>query len=133
MRRIGAVAAMLMVAGCSAGPALPAADQAVERFRKQYEARQFAEIYREAAPEFRLGTPEADLVKQMSQWREGLGSFRSAPPSGWRLRDGGRVLHLVFDSTFEKGKAMEKFAFKVDGSKVALLEYEVEAAGAPAQ
>jgi hypothetical protein len=115
----------LVLSACSAGADKSAAEAGVERFHEMFDAGRYAEIYRQAAPEFRQSSPEAGAVNFMRTVHERLGLVRSTVQQGWRVNfvQGGNVVILSYQTEFERAHGVETFTFRVNGASAQLIGY----------
>jgi hypothetical protein len=112
---------------CGCGKSRAEAEAAVAKFRVRLGSGQYAEIYRDATPEFREKITEPEFAKMMEGVAKKLGRFRSASLQSWNLNfgTGGRTITLGFASVYEKGKAQETFGWKGSGDGMALQGYNI--------
>jgi len=121
--------AALVLASCSTGQDVPAAEREATKFRQMLATGQYAEIYRGSAEEMRQATPEPDLTGLLEAVNTNLGKFESAPAPAWKEQEQGgkQFVSLEYDSKYERGTAKEKFVFRIDAGKATLAGYEVDA------
>ena len=127
MRRFLAGAALLALAGCSAGADLPVARAGVDKVHSQLNGGQCAEIRDQASTEFKELSSAESWKTVCDQLAAGLGKFVSLAQVGWNDEVGtnGHIIRINYDSEFEKGKAQEQFLFRIDGGKAVLVGYHV--------
>lgn len=117
----------LGLAGCSAGQDKSAAEGGVQRFREMLGAGRYAEIYRNAGPEFRQNGSEESAVRFFQSVRERLGAVRTANQTGWRVNygNGGSVTVLNYATEFERGRGTEEFVYRVEAGQPVLIGYHI--------
>lgn len=127
MRKFLMGAAVLALAGCSAGTDLPIARAGVDKVHGQLNGGRCAEIRDQASSDFKELTSAESWKTTCDQLAAGLGKFVSLAQTGWNDEVGtnGHIIRLNYDSEFEKGKAQEQFLFRIDGGKAVLVGYHV--------
>jgi len=136
---MGVVAAVLVVAipivATSCERARDAAEVASQEFRMRLARGAYAEIVQSATPEFRSSTTESAFAKAMEDVKERLGGWQSSEEPTWRVLAGtrGQTVTLVYDSRFERGKAIEEFVWRVERGRPILGGYHVKSYAAVAQ
>jgi hypothetical protein len=96
-------------------------------FRDRTTRQAYAEIYRDAAPEFRQTTTEGEFVKFMTALDRRLGRWQSAGDPSWNVTrgTGGQTVRLTYQSQFIKGSATEQFAWRIEHGAAVLLGYHI--------
>jgi len=113
MNKLSLAVAAVALSSCSGGENLDLADKAVERFHQQLNAGEFNAIYTQASPALRSATSQGDLIKLLTAIRSKLGPFKSGTRNSWRVNYGTNANTVIlFDSTYERGKAQETFTFE---------------------
>jgi Protein of unknown function (DUF4019) len=103
----------------------------VERVTDEIAAGQDAEVYREAAEEWRAAVSEDENGKILSRVRERLGRVESRALHTGREQQSadpplsGHALELVYQTRFERGNAIEKFTLLERGGQWLLAGYTV--------
>jgi Protein of unknown function (DUF4019) len=109
----------------------PGARATVERVTDEIAAGQDAEVYREAAEEWRAAVSEDENGKILARVRERLGRVESRALHTGREQQSadpplsGHALELVYQTRFERGNAMEKFTLLERGGQWLLAGYTV--------
>jgi ribosomal protein S27AE len=99
----------------------------IELFHERMNAGHFDEMYDDAHPAFRHALSRQEWLRHMQETREQYGLYRARRVSTLDVIMGAPVqVHVVYDSTFEKGDATERFSFARDGDKFQLLIYGVQ-------
>ncbi|MEP9357673.1 hypothetical protein [Sphingomonas sp. KR3-1] len=131
MRILGMSAAVLALAGCSIGKAVPAAEDAATSFHHMLNAGRFADTYAQAAPDLRAATPQDKWLKRLGAVHARLGREQWAKTAGWNdnFTNGRHFVVLDQDVQYEHGLAREKLTFRIDGEKPSLAGYRVSADG----
>ena len=125
MNKLALAATAVVLSSCSGGENLAAADKAVERFHQQLNAGQLDMIYAESAPAMKSATSKDEMVKLLTAVRSKLGTYKSGTRNSWGVNYGTNASTVIlFDSTYEKGKAQETFTFK-NGPKAPLIGYNI--------
>jgi hypothetical protein len=119
-------AVVLIASACS--KSREAANAATTQFRERFGAGQYAQIYRDAAPEFRDSITEFEFGQMMIRLSNKLGRFRSASQRSWNVHfgTGGRTITLGFASEFEKASAVEAFVWRSQGDALVLQVYKID-------
>jgi len=127
MRKFLTGAALLALAGCSAGADLPVARAGVDKLHAQFNGAKCPEIRDQASTEFKDLSSAESWQTMCDQLTAGLGKFVSLAQTGWNDEVGtnGHIIRLNYDSVFEKGKAQEQFLYRIDGNKAVLVGYHV--------
>jgi len=124
---MAALAAGLLVGGCSMKEDMAAGDKAVAAFHQALDAGQFQQIWAGSAPDMKAATPQDRLVALLDAVHGGLGRFKSGSQVGFNdnVSTGGHVLSLAYQSQYEKGPAQEQFVFRIEGGKAVLAGYHI--------
>ena len=127
MRRWLMAAPLLALAGCSIGKDVPIAEQGAVALHKQYNDGKCANIRKDSAPEFKGMSTDKGWQFVCDQLTTGLGKFQSSKQTGWQdqIMNGDHRISIVYDSTFEKGKAREEFLYRIQDGKGILLGYHI--------
>jgi hypothetical protein len=129
-----ALLAFVFAAGCAVDERrdIPAGAQAtVDRVTEDIEAGRDAKVYAEAADEWRASVSADDSAKRLAQVRERLGRVESRALHTGREQQSadpplsGHALELVYQTSFERGSAMEKFTLLERGGNWMLAGYTV--------
>ena len=126
-KKCWAILCLLVLVACSGSAD---AQRAVAEFRARAAQKLYGEIYGSAAQEFRDATSEEQFMQFMAGLDRKLGSWQSAPDPQWLDRRGpaGHIVTLTYDSTFERGPAVEQFTWRIEDSEAVLLGYNVNSA-----
>jgi hypothetical protein len=124
----------LAAGGCSAGADKGTATAAVAEFRQLSDAGRFADIWRGGAAELKASTSEAELVRVLSGLQSHYGNFRSASETNfaWNSSNGIVQVTLEYASEFERGRANERFIYRIDNGAASLVGYNRSAANGAA-
>ena len=134
MRNGFILAAALAAGGCSAGADKSKATAAVAEFRQRADAGRFAEIWRAGAAELKASTSEAELVRVLGGLHAHYGAFRSASETNWHWNssNGNVQVTLEYASAFERGRANERFVYRIGDGAALLMGYNRSAAAGAA-
>ncbi|GAA5163067.1 hypothetical protein [Viridibacterium curvum] len=99
------------------------AEQVVPQFHLAYMDQVYASIYNSAAPDMRLFMPQHEFVAYMEGIRRKMGQVQAAKRSDATAV--GNVVTLRYNTTYEKGPAVEEFTVRVSGKDAALLGYRM--------
>ena len=126
MRYISAIAAVLVLGGCSMGQDLSSGGAAVDAFHRQLDAGQFAAIESASGPEIKATA--GSFASILEQIHARLGNVKSSTRTGFndRLDNGDHRLELMYDTKFERGDGGEEFVFRMVGGKPVLIGYHVK-------
>jgi hypothetical protein len=129
-----ALSAFVFAAGCAVDERrdIPAGAQAtVDRVTEDIEAGRDAKVYAEAADEWRAAVSADENGKILSRVRERLGRVESRALHTGREQQSadpplsGHALELVYQTSFERGSATEKFTLLERGGQWMLAGYTV--------
>ena len=125
--RILLIALMMSLGACSGGKDLARSEQAIARFHEQLNSNQFDEIYKNASPEWKGASSQADSQKLFAAVRKKLGPFQSGKQVGWRANygTGGSTVVVQYDSKYEKGAATEIFTYRPSDPTPVLIGYNI--------
>lgn len=115
----------VFMSGCYMTQGLEAADKAVSKFHKQYNAQKYAEIFDESGVEFKGIYDKQKVIASFEKIRNGMGRVVSSSRSGWAVnRSGdGAIATVNFVTEFENGEGKERFVFSVREDGVELVDY----------
>jgi hypothetical protein len=121
-----AFAVILGLCGCGLKKDTKAAETEIERFHQHWNADEFKAIYDEAHPAFRNKSAE-DIVATFTRVKGVYGPFKSATKRSWGFNSDKGVsdIKLKYDSTYDRGSAVEAFVYRMVGGKASLLSYEI--------
>jgi hypothetical protein len=114
------VVATAFFAGCSS---VKTAETAAARFHRQFNDRQFAQIYAEAGDALKKEFTEQEMIDKLQGIYDELGAEKSANETSWKVANGWTFLD--YSTEFEKGKRAERFIYSMDGDKAVLATYKI--------
>lgn len=119
--------AAIVLSGCSPAKDTKEAEQAVAQFRSQMASGLLADIYAEAAPEWRSSVSRSDSDAFLGAVTRKLGAFKSSTQTGWRdsVDTRGHTVVLQYHTAFEGGGADETFTILLNGEKGTLAGYHI--------
>lgn len=114
---------------CHAYQDYKVADNAVTNFHAHLDAEEYAEIYAASDPEFKKVTTEAEFRAILEAIHRKLGKVKASSSTGvnvnWDTSEG-TLVHQSYATTFEEGKATERFVWRPKGSDVLLYGYNIQ-------
>ena len=123
------VALILATILCSCGLSKDkeAAEKAVEKFHQQYNEKKDADIYSDAAPEFRSSINVPEYNNFVGTIRSKMGAYKTSAESGSRTSatTNGTFVTLHYKSQFEHSEGTEDFIFIISGGTPKLQRYDV--------
>jgi hypothetical protein len=121
-----ALATILVLSGCGLKKDTKAADAAIERFHQHWNADEFKAIYDEANANFRNKSAE-ETAATFARVKGVYGQFKSATRRSWGFNSDKGVsdIKLKYDSTYDRGSAVEAFVYRMAGDKALLTSYEI--------
>lgn len=121
------VAAMLVVAACTGGENLAAAEKEIGRFHANLNAGEFTRIHEGAGPQWKQTTSKTDAESIFRAIRTKLGPYEAGKQNGWRVNygTGGTLVVVRYESHFQKGDAIETFTFRRSGDNAQLVGYNI--------
>ena len=125
--RAAAAGLALILAGCSAGKDLAAAQQAVTTFHQQMNAAAFDAIYDASSADWQKATARAASAQFLGAVHTKLGNFVSGNTVGWaeNVNTNGTFMTLNYQSKYAGGDAAEHFLYRIDGGKLQLVGYNI--------
>ena len=129
------VSCLLLFSSCAVDERrdVPAAAQAtVERVTEDIAAGRDEKVYGEAAPEWRARVSADENARILARVRERLGRVESRALHTGREQQSadpplsGHTLELTYQTSFERGSAMEKFTLLERGGQWLLAGYSVD-------
>jgi hypothetical protein len=121
-----ALAVLLPFSGCGLKKDTKAAEAEIDRFHQHWNADEFKAIYDESHANFRNKSVEetkATFERVKGVW----GQFKSATKRSWGINtnNGMTDVKLKYDSTYDRGMAVEAFVYRMTGGKPMLTSYEI--------
>lgn len=125
---IGAIIVCLAAQGCVFKKAKQVSESCVNTFHQELNDAKFTEMYAATTDGFKSTGSESEFIKFMSAVHQKLGAYESSKQISWRVNAGFKktVAVVKYESTFEKGKAVETFAVIVSGESAAIQGYLIE-------
>jgi hypothetical protein len=125
MRKMAAVMACGLLAGCSMNKDIFAADAGISKFHQDLNAARFDEIYTESGAE--LSTTQAALIQFLSAVHRKLGNFQSGSSTSWNdnVTTTGHFVTIGYSAKYDRGGADENFVYRIDGPRAILAGYHV--------
>jgi Protein of unknown function (DUF4019) len=119
-----------LLCSCNAAKRKDLAEGAVREFRVQLDSEQYHAIYMAADDDLRRSTEEKDFAALMAVIHQKLGKVQESHlryyVDGQSTSRAGRLLTLVYDTTFASGPATERFLWHVRNQRAMLLTYDVK-------
>ncbi len=123
-----AIVALITSSTCSFGKDKSIAEGSVAQFHKQFNARQFREIYNKSAEQMKNAATESQFVSLLEGTRRKLGSVEGSRQQRWNVNTttNGTFATLVYNTDFSEGKGTESFVFSIGSDEAKLVGYHVE-------
>src|ERR1051325_10344478 len=117
---------ILAFSGCGLKKDTKAAEAEIDRFHQHWNADEFKAIYDESHANFRNKSAE-DTVSTFARVKGVWGQFKSATKRSWgfNTNNGATDVKLKYDSTYDRGLAVEAFVYRMTGGKAMLTSYEI--------
>jgi hypothetical protein len=127
MRRLFIILAALLLAACAQDVDRKPAESAVAQFHGRLDAGQFETIYNDAAPAFRNAVRKDTFLALLASVHAKLGAVTATKEKRWstKLAHSSAMLTLEYTTTFNAGKADERFIWRLEGDNVQLAGYQV--------
>lgn len=125
---IPALMFMALLGGCgNVANNLSTAKAQVGVFHQQFNTQQFVAIEVSADSGLFKSTSRSQFVKMLSVIHKKLGRVMSSENTNWNIQafNGDSTVNLQQSVKFEKGNAVETFAFRIKGQKAYLLAYNI--------
>jgi hypothetical protein len=121
-----ALAVILSLSGCGLKTDTKAAEAEIDRFHQHWTADEFKAIYDESHANFRNKSAE-ETVGTFARVKGVWGQFKSSTKRSWGINTNNGItdLKLKYDSTYERGTAVEAFVYRMTGGKAMLTSYEI--------
>ena len=121
------LAVFVGLSGCGLKKDTKAADAAIDQFHQHWNAGAFKTIYNEAHKHLRNTRSADEIIAMLERGKQNFGAFKSATrrSGGFNSDNGVTNIKLKYDSTFERGSAVEAFVYRMTGDKALLISYEI--------
>ncbi len=118
---------LIAFSSCSVIKNREIAEQAVAYFHRQFNARQYREIYYQAHEDFRNMVSEADVVNLFQLVSTKLGKVEHADQITWNVTAApvGTTVTLQYATIFTEGTGTEQFSFLIKDGKATLYGYHI--------
>jgi len=105
----------------------PAAESAVSTFHAQLNDGQFDSIYEASDQMLKDATSHEDILKLFNAVHNKLGNVTDSKAVNWQVGNYNltTTVTMVYETTFEKGKAVENFVFVIDGKQAKLAGWHI--------
>ena len=128
MRKAWLACLALALTSCQAAEDTDAAQEGVEAFHRDYDARRFAAVFEKSGAELKKITPRVQFLDFMTAVRSRLGEVQSTKQTGWNVNydtEGGQIT-LTYQTVFANGEGTETFIYDT-ASPPRLIGYNVNA------
>lgn len=99
---------------------------AVDQFHERYNRRDYDGLYAMMAQSTQRAQSKENAVTAMQETIERWGKEQSSQMAVAKLLPGPPVqVRMIYNTTYEKGNAQERFIWTSDGKQAALLQYQV--------
>jgi hypothetical protein len=117
----------LGLTGCGLKQDTKAADAAIAQFHQHWNAGAFKTIYTEAHKYLRNTRSADEIVAMLERGKQNYGAFKSSTRRSWGFNSDNGVtnIKLKYDSSFERGPAVEAFVFRMAGDQAQLISYDI--------
>lgn len=97
-------------------------------FHAMVNEERYGDIYDAAADDFRSAGSKERFVGPLSAGRRNLGPITGTSNAGWRVRTLNlrTFVDLTQQTTFQEGKATERFTLLVSGEEARLVGYHID-------
>jgi hypothetical protein len=123
---------LALVDGCRNEQDLTEAKSVAAKVHAHLLSREFAAIYEESAPGFKLSGSEQDFVSQMKRLDEALGPLKSTNEMAYKINldsTTGRTYALLYKLEYEHGKAFENLVMvRSNNGQMLLSKLEIQPA-----
>ena len=123
---------LALVGGCRNEQDLTEAKSVAAKVHAHLLSREFAAIYEESAPGFKLSGTEQDFVSRMKGLDEALGPLKSTNEMAYKINldsTTGRTYALLYQLEYEHGKAFENLGMvRSDNGQMLLSKLEIQPA-----
>ena len=104
-----------------------AAEGEVERFHRLWNADEFKAVYDDAHEKLRKSQTAEEYVAKLEQVKGNYGAFKSTKKrrSGVSSDKNENIIKLSYDSTYERGSAVEVFAYRMTTYRALLYSYDI--------
>lgn len=118
----------LLQASCSLEESMKKAEPCVTRFRQQFDAEQFSEMYNQAGPRYRGATTEAENSELMRAIHTKLGAMSSSRQVGVFVNSGteGTIVKSTYETQYAGGSATETFLIDIGGPRCEIVGYNIQ-------
>jgi Protein of unknown function (DUF4019) len=128
-RQIASVAVLISVlAGCAGSSDSDLAEHSVAEFHRLFELGSFSQVYDNSADDLKNSITKADFVALLESLHRDLGDVRSTAKLSGTLDAlaAGTFITMVYATQFSKGKANERFVFRIRDRMAAVAGYYVD-------
>ena len=117
----------LILTSCNPVKSTAEADNAVVEFHALFDAEDYDKIFDTAHPDFKASQSQADTINFLRSVREKLGTIKSTNRIGWRVNSVNMKTNVVltFETTFQNGKGVETFTYRISEGSASLLGWYV--------
>ncbi len=122
------VAALLLgMAGCGMSKNTKAAEAAVERFHRHWNANEFQAVFDDAHMQFRAAETPDRLKTALKNVKQHYGDLKSSSKRSWGFNTDKGItdIKLSYDSSYTHGNAVEEFIYRMSGDHALLLAYDI--------
>lgn len=118
---------MFISLNCNFKEGIEAGEKAVAKFHKQFNNKDFNEIYEKADDGFKESDSKEKIIGFLEKVREKLGKVKESKRMGWNVNKNleGTFATISFETEFEKGSGTETFVFLISGEDTKLINYHV--------
>lgn len=120
-------AALIGLTGCGLAKNTKKVDAEVDKFHQHWNADEFQAVFDEAHMNFRAAQPASDLMNTFRAVKKNYGDLKSSKRASWGFNTDNGVtdIRVKYDSNFDRGSAVEEFAYRMSGDQALLLSYDI--------
>jgi hypothetical protein len=120
-----ALVAISLGLSCSVGVEKALTERAVSVFHNQYNIEDYENIFDHASDSIKNKTSKDNFVNLLARIHAKLGNTIDSKETSYNFNygTGGKVVTLIFDSTFAHGKGTEKFVYRIINNQAILSGY----------
>lgn len=103
------------------------AEEALLSFHHSYNSQNFMRIYDDSHKDFKSASSEEDFLELMGAIFKKLGPQTSTVNTGWHVNSHNLKTYVTLtqNTTFETGKGVETFVYRIQDDRAKLLEYNI--------
>jgi hypothetical protein len=114
--------------GCSAAEQTALAEEQVVQFHRRLNSGDFEGVYDTATNEFKSSARKEDILELLRTVHAKLGLVTETKKLNWNVNyhTSGTFVTIVYETSFQRGKASERFVFRIEAREPKLVSYNVD-------